>query len=388
MSAKNLKSLKLSDIKIDSEVQSRQSINQEAVEEYARNIDLLPPGIAFFDGESNWLARGFHRYFAHAHARKKEMKLEIRKGTREDAIIFSAGENADNGVHRSHEDKRKAVLMLLKLQQFTKKSNNVIAAAAKVSKDLVARIRADATPADQQPAETEGKDGVVRPTAPNKKRGAAVKAKKNADKAAEASQADSEGKTPEKAAPEPPAAPPEPAKVETGRDEKPIKREATQILFGQDERFKAVKASAAALKKQLLELAGEKVGNFMEENDINDRIQAIYNLIEFSRPFAECPYCVSNPKAGCKVCHRTGFITKPVYDNLPQEIKDGKYPAEVKEEKEKPADPADRKRFRLGEKGRSLYISQARADEMNADNKAKGITDVWHEVAETDGEGE
>lgn len=65
------KKLNIGLIRIDGGTQARESINQEAVQEYAEAIAqgaTFPPVTIFFDGAEPWLADGFHRYHAHRHA--------------------------------------------------------------------------------------------------------------------------------------------------------------------------------------------------------------------------------------------------------------------------------------------------------------------------------
>ena len=106
----------LENLRTNGGTQSRASLNESTVAEYAESIRLsveLPPVIAFFDGSEFWLADGFHRYNAHKVAGAMEIQAEVREGTRRDAILFSVGANASHGLRRTNEDKRRAVMTLL-----------------------------------------------------------------------------------------------------------------------------------------------------------------------------------------------------------------------------------------------------------------------------------
>ena len=138
-----MKKIKLSKIRIDGGTQPRTEIDQDLVSEYAECIDQLPPVTVFFDGVKYWLADGFHRYHAHNRANLSEINCIVINGTQRDAILHSVGVNADHGKRRTNEDKRKAVLTLLKDEEWSKWSNRQIAKACKVSPGLVDIIRKD-----------------------------------------------------------------------------------------------------------------------------------------------------------------------------------------------------------------------------------------------------
>ena len=137
------KIIKLCEIRLDGGTQPRTEIDQDLVSEYAECIDQLPPVTVFFDGVKYWLADGFHRYHAHNKANLSEINCIVINGTQRDAILHSVGVNADHGKRRTNEDKRKAVLTLLKDEEWSKWSNRQIAKACKVSPGLVDIIRKD-----------------------------------------------------------------------------------------------------------------------------------------------------------------------------------------------------------------------------------------------------
>jgi uncharacterized ParB-like nuclease family protein len=59
--------LALSKIKLDKDLQPRQSLTQEAVAEYAESMTegaQLPPCVVVYDGKSYWCCDGFHRIAA------------------------------------------------------------------------------------------------------------------------------------------------------------------------------------------------------------------------------------------------------------------------------------------------------------------------------------
>jgi hypothetical protein len=67
----------------------------------------------FYDGAEYWLADGFHRVHAAQKLRRLTIAADVRQGTRRDAVLLSARANAEHGLRRTNEDKRRAVLTLL-----------------------------------------------------------------------------------------------------------------------------------------------------------------------------------------------------------------------------------------------------------------------------------
>ncbi len=60
----------------------------------------FPPVTVFHDGERNWLADGFHRVAASKRAGFLDIEVDLRQGSRRDAILFSLGANATHGLRR------------------------------------------------------------------------------------------------------------------------------------------------------------------------------------------------------------------------------------------------------------------------------------------------
>lgn len=132
-------------VRINGGTQSRVELSQTTIAEYAEAIRAaveLPPVITFFDGSAFWLADGFHRYNAHRDAGTMEINAEIRIGTHRDAILFSVGANASHGLRRTNEDKRRAVMTLLKDAEWGQWSDREISRQCGVGNKFVGDARA------------------------------------------------------------------------------------------------------------------------------------------------------------------------------------------------------------------------------------------------------
>ena len=117
------------------------------LEEQIEDGKELEPVTVFYDGESYWLADGFHRWHVHHNQQKEVIACIIYSGTRRDAVLYSVGANADHKpvLPRSREDKRRALLTLLQDSEWREWSNYKIAEACRVNEKTVRNIRSSLT---------------------------------------------------------------------------------------------------------------------------------------------------------------------------------------------------------------------------------------------------
>jgi len=136
-------SLKIEDIKINGDTQSRVSIDDSAVADYAYAYEAgenMPPIVVFFDGVNHWLADGFHRWHAARRAVLTNLPAIIKDGTREDAQWYAIGSNQRHGLRRSNADKHRSVVMALGIHADS--SDYQIGDHVGVSHEKVRQVRA------------------------------------------------------------------------------------------------------------------------------------------------------------------------------------------------------------------------------------------------------
>ncbi len=140
--------LALEAIKVDQELQCRTGGTvKRVVAEYAVVIDQLPPITVFVDKKgTHWLADGFHRYAAHQLAQRTEIAVDLRQGSRRDALLYAAGANASHGLRRTTADKQRAVALVL--GNFPNLSDRKIAEICAVDHKTVGAARARLKPAE------------------------------------------------------------------------------------------------------------------------------------------------------------------------------------------------------------------------------------------------
>jgi hypothetical protein len=136
--------LQLELIRTDGGTQTRATIQQDAVKDYAEAIEAgcrLPPVTVYHDGTTYWLADGFHRYAAHEKLGALEIEADVKQGAKRDAVLHSVGANATHGLRRTNEDKRRAVQVLLEDEEWGQWSNREIARRSGTSEFMVRGLR-------------------------------------------------------------------------------------------------------------------------------------------------------------------------------------------------------------------------------------------------------
>lgn len=136
--------VELDQIRIDGGTQPRVAINQDVVRDYAEILqgeEELPSVMLYHDGADYWLADWFHRYWAAKRIGAEAISARVADGDLREAILYSVQANADHGLRRSNDDKRKAVKTLLSDPDWSKWSDREISRRCRVSPTLVGQVR-------------------------------------------------------------------------------------------------------------------------------------------------------------------------------------------------------------------------------------------------------
>lgn len=135
-------------IRTDGGTQTRARLSEETVQNYIDALDAgdsFPPIEVYYDGTDYWLADGFHRARAYLYTLALFIPAAIHQGTQRDAVLHSVGANRDHGLPRNNEDKRRAVITLLRDEEWAQWSDREIARRVGVSAPTVSSIRAELT---------------------------------------------------------------------------------------------------------------------------------------------------------------------------------------------------------------------------------------------------
>lgn len=136
--------LSVTKIRRDGGTQIRLGMSQDTIDGYAEAMragSKFPPVVVFFDGVDYWLADGFQRTLATLQASLKTIEADVRAGTQRDAVLHACGANAEHGLRRTNEDKRRAVETLLTDEEWMKWSDREIARQCNVHHQMVATLR-------------------------------------------------------------------------------------------------------------------------------------------------------------------------------------------------------------------------------------------------------
>lgn len=136
--------MKLTEITLDPELQSRETLNQETIDDYSEKIreGVKFPALKIYRvGSRYYLVDGWHRYFAYKKAGIADVEVVIVDGTKRDALLESTGVNKDHGMPPNRADKRRAVLKLLDDMEWSLWSNREIGLQTGVSHHTVMSIR-------------------------------------------------------------------------------------------------------------------------------------------------------------------------------------------------------------------------------------------------------
>jgi hypothetical protein len=136
--------IKLQDITIDADMQSRDSVDEAIVNQYAECMQegsKFPPVTIHTDGETNWLTDGFKRYYASLKNGYEDIEVVIHKGSRRDAEKFSWGVNDKHGQPRSLATKRLIVMKVLDDPEYADQLDREIARVTNLSHTFIANMR-------------------------------------------------------------------------------------------------------------------------------------------------------------------------------------------------------------------------------------------------------
>ena len=310
--------LNLDQIRIDGGTQIREAIDDALVAEYAACMkaqDAFPPVIVLFDGAANWLADGFHRYHAAKKAGLKNLRADVRNGTKENALWVALGANRANGARLTHADIKKACMVAL--SKFDSRSDRDLATQIGCSHGTVSNHRkametagkTDPTPmrtgADGRTTNTEniGASSTRPPADPKAGKKSVAAAAKKADEPAK----------------------PAPAKDRFGVVIPDIKS-CREGLARADE-VAALMREVSALKGKILGLLDNEkdpIYSVVDRSIVDADLTEVYGQLKNAKPYAVCPHCGGGDRGAmkrCTACSGNGWLSEFHYRAVPRELK-------------------------------------------------------------------
>ena len=104
--------LSISQITIDPTVDVRRKLDEETIREYMDSFAELPPVVVFETDGDFLLADGFHRVVAAQRLGVSEIMVEVKRGSRDDALEYAAYANTRHGKRLTTDERREAVRRL------------------------------------------------------------------------------------------------------------------------------------------------------------------------------------------------------------------------------------------------------------------------------------
>ena len=308
---------------LDTSLQVRYGVDAKAVCDYAEAMKegaKFPDVTVFTDGETYWLADGFHRMLATQQTGKATVAANVTHGTRADALRYALKANGSHGVRMTNADKRHALEVAWENMQELfggEPSTRLLADTCGVSEFLAKQFRAEVrvvenTTLSSDEANTSEQNRVVenttlptRPTAPVRP-----------------TRVGRDGKA--YAVPARPTAPARPQRA-PARPVRQIPRDryGTEIPVGMQEAFESspladilscISKARVALRKGF----EEKDPAFAAvRQDALVNLNNAYNFVNAAEPHCVCRMCQGN---GCKACHERGWQTEEEYKRNPKEF--------------------------------------------------------------------
>ncbi len=301
---------------LDFSLQTRACTDVETVNNYAEAMSegaQFPDVAVFTDGQTYWLADGFHRVMAAKQLGKKRISADIREGTENDAVVYGGTANNKQGKRPTRADVQHFMEMVWERREAifggTPTGGN-FAEKCGVSRDTAVRfcqVKLAAMPvAPVRPTANVGQlpDTPKMPTRPTKLIGA-------------------DGKM-YPVRPTPPT-----SKVGQLSEAKPahlvpLDRYGTEIpieinaAFEHEELNKIIHNISYA-RSALRSALDHGIEAFKAvRQDALIQLNNAYSFVKSARAHCVCRMCQGN---GCKACHERGWQTEEEYERNPKEFK-------------------------------------------------------------------
>lgn len=288
------KQIKLVDISIAGGTQSRAKIDEVTVRDYATDIkrgDIFPDVILFHEwgpdadnpteDEVYWMADGFHRWHANHLLKKRVISADVREGGQRDAILFGLAANSVHGLRRSNADKQHAVVTLLSDDEWKQWSDSVIANHCCVTSPMVKKYR--------------------------------EKLHKQPDQVRQYTR---DGKTRKMTVPSPSS----PSKKAAVRDQlgHEILVDELAEVFESKSKLKSIYSRIEEIRKEVKVISTKRVGIYLDQQQALADLTNVMTALKFAAPHAVCTSCDGDT---CEQCRYSGFITKEIYNRLPETAK-------------------------------------------------------------------
>ena len=304
--------------------QPRVNLDQKTIEKYSSLVldgeSLDPIDVVKDKNGDHWCWNGWHRIEAYQRAGKDRIPAVVTQGTERDAFRLSLGANAKNGLPRTNEDKRRAVELALRDEEFVTFSDGVIAEICSVTQHTVSNIRSEleSTQKISESKTRTGKDGreyKVQPKKVEQKKQQEPQDGKATKEVVDTATTAGSVAEPEESETQPARSSSDPIKDPRGN---PVPENLVDVFS--DSVWGEIDAAAKKLT-YLIDRAASSPGGFYLTKDMENKngsrrltsFEAAKNSIFHCKPYGVCPACGGD---GCKHCYQKGFLAKLTYKQV------------------------------------------------------------------------
>ena len=337
-------SLPISEIIRDTALQPRAVLDSSVIQEYSERIsagDKFPPVDVWDTPDGMLLSSGFHRVAAYESAGSKKVECEVHQGTRRDALLHAIGENKTHGNRRTNADKRRAVEMVLRDEEWVKWSNRKIAEHVGVHHDLVASVRSSCQVAESATSTRIGADGKSYQATQPSKHGIIAAGGGLIEPALDPNEyfdsdddmvddvmeyPPEESETDTDIEDDPPEVPTTSAKPSPAKEE-PLKDGLGRLvpkklvpLFEKADKLRVWINSINSLSRELKDEANADILAHIHVKTTLADMANVKRALKFGVPYTECCYCKG--KGTCSACKCQRWITEAIYDRATMEMKE------------------------------------------------------------------
>lgn len=324
-----LQTIPLSKINVRGGTQTRATIHDEVVDDYAEKLEsqpaMLPPPDVFHNDGEYLMADGFHRFYAAKKLGLKTLRCNVHTGGFQDALSFSLASNQKHGLRRSAEDKRRSVE--LAIREWPKSSDRQIADMCGVGHPLVASVRSVLV------ANDHNEPALNNPTLGGRSSTALCSKNLSEPNGQQELPHSTESKPNVITSPITPSSTKPNGVVDAKVKQRPLDETGTPIpdeaipFWNRRQEVQNLLTEIISLKAKI-KLAKDAedpmYGNV--SNAAIDQLSAAYQHVSEAKPYAVCTSCQGVPSfqpKGCSMCSNTGLISKWRWDTASrQEVKE------------------------------------------------------------------
>ncbi len=325
--------IKIADL--DLTLQTRAGTDADTIKTYAEAMAdgaQFPDVTVFTDGETYWLADGFHRVLAAQANGKATISADIRKGTEDDAVVFGGTANNKQGKRPTMADVQHFLQMVWDRREAifggTPTGGNLAekcGVSRRMGCSFVGRKLAEMPRAPSRPT-VQNAQLPSRPTCSKNKLPTVQNAQLTAP-VRPTKLVGANGKmypvrpTAKAVSPDTPAAPKMP---ERQHPVIPVDRYGTEIPVEMQEAFESsplsdilscISKARVAIRKGFEE-KDPAFAAVRQETLVH--LDNAYNFVGAAEPHCVCRICQGT---GCKACHNRGWQTEDEYSHNPKEFK-------------------------------------------------------------------